>query len=152
MSSSKPGAWRDFSILLLVLLLHRPVEHQPLHHRALAELRAHLVDRVFGVRGALRAQIDQVGGVGLLGVVEVRQPDPDQAEARAVGLARQQILARREDARGQLRRLAERAGAGADAEVGGLEFQVTVEPAMPLDFSRADTRSDSDQRIFSSGL
>src|SRR6185312_11026852 len=33
-----------------------------------------------------------------------------------------------------------------------LSLSVTVEPAMPLDFSRADTRSDSDQRIFSSGL
>jgi hypothetical protein len=33
-----------------------------------------------------------------------------------------------------------------------LSFNVTVEPDMPLDFSRADTRSDSDQRIFSSGL
>ena len=33
-----------------------------------------------------------------------------------------------------------------------LSFSVTVEPAIPLFFSRDDTRSDSDQRIFSSGL
>ena len=31
-------------------------------------------------------------------------------------------------------------------------FNVTVAPDMPLDFSRAETRSDRDHRIFSSGL
>ena len=74
---------------------------------------------MFGGGAAPARVIDEVGGVGLRGAGERARADADQAEFGAVGLTRQQFAAGGEYASCQLGRRAERAGAGAQAEVGG---------------------------------
>ena len=71
------------------------LQRQALHHGLVAELAAHAVHGALGGGAALAGLVDQVGRVGVLGVGQRADADAEQAVARAVDLARQQVARRR---------------------------------------------------------
>ena len=62
-------------------------------------------------------------GIGVFGIRQCRYTNAEKAIAGAVDLACEQLAADREDAAGELCRAFQRARAGQDAEVRGLELQ-----------------------------
>ena len=66
--------------------------------------------------GLGRAAIDEIGGIGMVGSGEGTEADAEQAEFRSVGLAFKQLAGGSEDFARELRRRAERMGAGANLE------------------------------------
>ena len=88
-------------LLVCASSFFRPLERQPPDHRVVAEAGADAVDGVLGDGGAA---VDQVGGIGLIGRDQRARADADQPEARAVGLALEQVARGGENAAGELRR------------------------------------------------
>src|ERR1043166_1245094 len=99
------------------------LEREAAHHGGAAEFLPHLVDRALGERLAPARLVEEVAGIGLVGFDDVGDADADQAEARAVGLARQKIAAGGEYLLRKLRWIGEPAGAGADLELVALELE-----------------------------
>src|SRR5207244_256691 len=85
-----------------------------------AELFTQLIDRAFGLGGAV---VEQVGEVGPIAIAKRGQADADQPEGGAVDLGREQIAAGAENDSRKLGRASKRLRPGADAKVGGLELE-----------------------------
>src|ERR1051326_2954315 len=102
-----------------LLLLQR----QSAHHRGAAEFLPHAVDCALGERLAPAGLIEQVARVGLVGLDDVGGADADQAEARAVGLAREQLAPGGKYFLRELGRVAKPARTRADLEVVALELE-----------------------------
>ena len=82
-------------------------------------------------------------------VTSAARADADQPEARAVGLALEQVARGGEDAAGELGRRVQRAGAGADFEVRGFQFQRHRGPGELLGFqARRDLLGQAPQDFF----
>ena len=77
-------------------------ERQPPDHRVIAEAGTDPVDGVLGDGGAA---VNQVGGIGLVRCDQRTRADADQPEARAVGLALEQVARGSKNAAGELGRL-----------------------------------------------
>ena len=98
-------------------------QHDSLQHGAVAELVADLVDGGFHMGLAHHALIGEVALVGIRCIAEVRSPDPDQSEGRAVAGSLQELTRRIEQPGGKLRRREARAGSGQQPEILVLELQ-----------------------------
>src|ERR1700722_7853473 len=79
----------------------RSLERKPSDYRVVAEAGADAVDGMLGDGGAA---VDQVGGVGLIRRDQRTGADADQPEARAVGLALEQVARGSKNAAGELGR------------------------------------------------
>src|SRR5262249_42198201 len=98
-------------------------QRQSAHHGGAAEFLPHAVDRALRERFAPSGLVEQVARISLLGLDDVGDADADQAIARAVGLAREQLAPGSKYFLRELGRVAEPARAGADLELVALELE-----------------------------
>src|SRR5438270_3494967 len=70
-----------------------------------------------------RTPINEVGKSGSIGDRKRLHADTNEAKARAVGLAGEELASGGKNPPGELGRMRQRAGAGADAEIRGLELE-----------------------------
>src|SRR3984957_9512526 len=96
----------------------RSLERKPSDYRVVAEAGANAVD---GVLGDCGAAVDQVGGIGLIRRDKRTGADAAQPEARAVGLALEQVAGRSENSAGKLGRRVKRTRSGANFEIRGFQ-------------------------------
>src|SRR5690242_20473467 len=99
------------------------LERQSAHHGGAAEFFPHPVDRAFGERLAPAGRVEEVARVGLVGLADVGDADADQAEARAVGLACEQLAPGGKYFFRELGRVGKPARARADLELVALELE-----------------------------
>ncbi len=83
------------------LAIFPPLERKPSDDGIVAEAGTHAVDGVLGLR---RTAVDEVGGIGLIGVCKRTQAYTEQPKSRAVGFAFEQAPCRSEDSSCELRR------------------------------------------------
>ena len=117
----------------------------------LAELRAQRVDGALAGRSLACMRVEQIVRVCRSRSLKVRDADSDQPEFRAVDLLAEQFAPAIENTTCELRRVAERTGAGAGLKVRRFEFQRDGRPAdivglEPCRYAFAEIPQDSLQR------
>src|SRR5690242_2925828 len=109
------------------------------HDRSAAVFFPHPVDRALGERLAPAGLIEEVARIGLVGLADVGDADADQAEARAVGLAREQLAPGGKYFLRELGRVGKPARTRADLELVALELERHRAAGKPAGF---ETRGD----------
>ena len=114
---------QDLIASALTFAARGQVKGNALHHSRAAKLSPQSIDGSFGLFVFGGALINEIAMVGILRIGEIAHANANETEAGAIRFTLQQLARMFKDAGGELGRFVQRACAGAQFEVGCLEFQ-----------------------------